>query len=301
MGSFDDRVVVVTGGATGIGLASARRFAAEGATVVMAGRDATRGEGVAELIRGSNGRATFVTTDVTDDSQVAALAQQAAGERDVIDVWFNNAGVEGEIGGVGELDDLTVCHMLDTNVKGVYSGMRYAVEHMRAGGMIINNASFVGTLMQMPVAIAYGGTKAAVVSMTRAAALALVDQGIDVVGIAPWIVDTPMIDRLTGGQGPEARAGFAAQFTPGGKLTPREEVADVVVGLADRTTSYRSGDVLVIDAGPSVTIMQVTGLDRAAHAFIESTAQIHWEARQRHGRREAKRDVSFSQSQPRER
>lgn len=256
MGSFNDRVVVVTGGATGIGLASARRFAAEGATVVIAGRDATRGEGVAEVIRGSDGRATFVTTDVTDDSQVAALAQQAAGKRGVIDVWFNNAGVEGEIGGLGDLDDLTVRHLLDTNVKGVYSGMRYAVEHMRAGGVIINNASFVGTLMQVPAAIAYGGTKAAVVSMTRAAALALVDQGIDVVGIAPWIVDTPMIDRLTGGQGPEARAGFAAQFAPSGKLTPREEVAEVVVGLAGRTASYRSGDVLVIDAGPSVTIMQ---------------------------------------------
>ena len=262
MGSFNDRVVVVTGGATGIGLASARRFATEGATVVIAGRDARRGEGVAEVIRGSDGRATFVTTDVTDDSQVAALAQQAAGKRGVIDVWFNNAGVEGEIGGLGDVDDLTVRHLLDTNVKGVYSGMRYAVEHMRAGGVIINNASFVGTLMQVPAAIAYGGTKAAVVSMTRAAALALVDQGIDVVGIAPWIVDTPMIDRLTGGQGPEARAGCAAPFAPSGELTPRKEVADVVVGLARRTASYRSGDVLVIDAGPSVTIMQVTQLGR---------------------------------------
>jgi NAD(P)-dependent dehydrogenase (short-subunit alcohol dehydrogenase family) len=259
MGSLDERVVVVTGGATGIGLASARRFAAKGATVVMAGRDATRGEGAAEVIRGSGGRATFVRTDVTDDGQVAALAQRAAGKRGVIDIWFNNAGVEGGIGALG-LDDLTVRQLLDTNVKGVYSGMRYAVKHMPDGGMIINNASFVGTVMPVPPATAYGGTKAAAVSMTRAAALALADQGIDVIAISPWIVDTPMVERvvegLTGGHGPEARAGFAAQFAPSGKLTPPEEVADVVVGLADRTTSYHSGDVLVIDAGPSVTIMQ---------------------------------------------
>jgi NAD(P)-dependent dehydrogenase (short-subunit alcohol dehydrogenase family) len=256
MGSLDDRVVVVTGGATGIGLASARRFAAEGATVVMAGRDVTRGEGAAEVIRGSGGRATFVATDVTDDGQVASLALRAAGERGVIDIWFNNAGVDGGVGRLGDFDDLTVRQLLDTNVKGVYSGMRYAAEHMGEGGLIINSASFVGTVMPVPVGIAYGGTKAAVVSMTRAAALALADQGIDVVAIAPWIVDTPMVDRLTGGQGPEARAGFAAQFAPSGKLTSPDEVADVVVGLAGRTASYRSGDVLVIDAGPSVTIMQ---------------------------------------------
>jgi NAD(P)-dependent dehydrogenase (short-subunit alcohol dehydrogenase family) len=160
MGSFDDRVVVVTGGATGIGLASARRFAAEGATVVMAGRDVTRGEGAAEVIRGSGGRATFVATDLTDDGQVASLALRAAGERGVIDIWFNNAGVEGGVGRLGDFDDLTVRQLLDTNVKGVYSGMRYAIEHMGEGGLIINSASFVGTVMPVPVGIAYGAEPA---------------------------------------------------------------------------------------------------------------------------------------------
>jgi NAD(P)-dependent dehydrogenase (short-subunit alcohol dehydrogenase family) len=115
---------------------------------------------VACLIRGPGGQATFVRTDVTDDGQVAALAQRAAGERGVIDIWFNNAGIEGRIGGLGDFDDLTVRQLLDTNIKGVYSGIRYAVEHMRNGGVIINNASFVGTAMSVPRAIAYGGTKA---------------------------------------------------------------------------------------------------------------------------------------------
>ena len=99
----------------------------------MAGRDATRGEGAAEVIRGSGGRATFVRTDVTDDGQVAALAQRAAGERGVIDIWFNDAGVEGGIGALG-LDDLTVRQLLDTNVKGVYSGMRHAVSTCPTAG-----------------------------------------------------------------------------------------------------------------------------------------------------------------------
>jgi NAD(P)-dependent dehydrogenase (short-subunit alcohol dehydrogenase family) len=256
MGNLDNRVAVVTGGATGIGLASARRLAAEGATVVIASRDATRGEAAAEAIRASGGRATFIATDVTDDSQVATLAKRAAGGQDVIDIWFNNAGVAGRIGPLGAFDDLTVSQLLDTNVKGVYSGMRYAAEHMRDGGVIINNASFVGTVTLSPLAIGYGGTKAAVVSMSRAAAIALADQGIDVFAIAPYIVDTPMIDRLTDGQGLQARAAFAAQFAPSGKLTLPEQVAEVVAGLVNRTSPYRSGDVLLVDAGPSVTIMQ---------------------------------------------
>jgi NAD(P)-dependent dehydrogenase (short-subunit alcohol dehydrogenase family) len=78
---------------------------------------------------------------------------------------------------------------------------------------------------------------------------------VDVVAISPWVVDTPMVDHLTGGQGPQARAGFAAAFAPSKKLTTPDEIADVVTGLAGRTMSYRSGDVLLIDAGPSVTPM----------------------------------------------
>ena len=256
MENLDDRVAVVTGGATGIGLAAARLLAADGATVMIAGRDAARGEAAAEAIRASGGRATFIQTDVTDDSQVADLAKLAAAAGDGIDIWFNNAGMEGGLGSLGDFDDLTVRQLLDTNIKGVYSGMRHAAEHMRAGAVIINNASFVGTAIPVPVAVAYGATKAAVVSMTRAAALGLADQGIDVFAVAPWIVDTPMIDRLTGGQGRAARAAFAAQLNPSGTLISPEHVAEVVARLAGRTLPYRSGDVLLIDTGPSVTLMQ---------------------------------------------
>ena len=255
MGNLDDRIAVVTGGATGIGLATARRLASQGATVVIAGRDGPRGEAAAEAIRASGGRATFIAADVTDDSQVAVLAKRAAVEHDAIDIWFNNAGIEGGLGPLGAFDDLTVRQLLDTNIKGVYSGMRYAAEHMRGGGVIINNASFVGTVLPAPVAVAYGATKAAVVSMTRAAALALADQGIDVFAVAPYFIDTPMIDRLTGFQGPEPKAAFAAQFNPSGKLAAPEDVAQVVVALATRTSSYHSGDVLLVDTGPNVTIL----------------------------------------------
>ena len=127
-------------------------------------------------------------------------------------------------------------------------------EYMHGGGVMINNASFVGTVLPAPVAVAYGATKAAVVSMTRAAALAVADQGIDVFAVAPYFIDTPMIDRLTGFQGPEPKAAFAA-LNPSGKLAAPEDVAEVVVALATRTSPYHSGDVLLVDTGPSVTIM----------------------------------------------
>jgi NAD(P)-dependent dehydrogenase (short-subunit alcohol dehydrogenase family) len=254
MGRLQQQVAVITGGATGIGVATAQALAAEGADVVLAGRDAGRSEQAAADIRRAGGRARFIRTDVADDSQVASLAERAADERGRIGIWFNNAGVEGGIGPLTEFDDATVRTLLDTNVKGVYSGMRHALGHMTGGGVIVNTASFVGTKVPVPVAVAYGATKAAVVSMTRSAAAGLEDAGVRVFAICPWIVDTPMVDRLTGGA-PEDKAGFAAAFAPSGRLTPAAEIADVVLELCNGYRTARSGDALLIDAGRTVSAL----------------------------------------------
>lgn len=255
MRRFDRQVAVITGGATGIGLAAARRMASEGATVVLAGRDAERGRQAVQVIQDAGGEATFIPTDVADDRQVADLAEQAGAVHGTIDVWFNNAGVEVGAGQLDAFDDAALQQLLDTNVKGVYSGMRYAAERMGDSGVIINTASFVGTVTSVPIAVAYGGTKAAVASMSRAAALALADRQIEVFAICPYIVDTPMVDRLTGGQGTAAREAFAAQFAPSGRLTQPDEVAEVVADLAGHTSPFRSGQVLLVDAGPTVEPM----------------------------------------------
>ena len=252
MGYLEERVAVITGGATGIGLATAERLAAEGAEVVLAGRDAARGEHAVRAIARVGGRARFIRTDVTDDRQVASLAE-AAGAHGQIDIWVNNAGIEGRIGPLAAIDDALVSALLNTNVKGVYSGMRHAVPRMPGGGVIVNVASFVGTKMPVPIAVAYGGTKAAVVSMTRSAAEALREERIRVFAICPWIVDTPMVDRLTGGGAPEAKAAFARAFAPSGQLTRPEEVGAVVLDLCLQSGPWQSGDTLLVDAGPTVT------------------------------------------------
>lgn len=188
---------------------------------------------------------------MADDQQVAELARTAAAGGG-IDIWFNNAGIEGAAGPLEAVGDDIVTELLAINQKGVYSGMRHAAAHMSSGGLIVNNASFVGVTAPVPIAVAYGGTKAAVVSMTRSAAIALGERGISVYGICPVIVDTPMVDRLTGGAGPEARAGFAADFAPSGRLTQPEEVAKVVMDVVSGEAGYPSGTVLLVDAGPSV-------------------------------------------------
>jgi NAD(P)-dependent dehydrogenase (short-subunit alcohol dehydrogenase family) len=252
MGSLDGKVVVVTGGATGIGLATARMLAADGATVMIASRDASRGKSVVQSIRESGGQAVSIPTDVTDDSQVAELARRAAEEHGVIDVWFNNAGISTKFGPFQTFEDTAVSEMLATNVKGVYSGMRYAAEHMRAGGMIINNASFVGVTKPSPNALAYGASKAAVISLTRGAAAALDGRDIDVIAIAAYIANTPMSEKMSA---PAPATALAELHNPSGKLIPVEHLAQVVVGFANRTSRFRTGDVFTVDYGPSVTTL----------------------------------------------
>lgn len=248
------KTAVITGGTSGIGFATARCLAAEGARVVIAGRDARRGKQAAEVLASGGADVAFVQTDVAFDDQVAALAATAAGDG-TIDLWFNNAGIEGAAGPVEAIGDDIVTDLLAVNIKGVYSGIRHAAKRMASGGVIVNCASFVGTKTPVPIAVAYGATKAAVVSMTRSAAVAFGGQGVSVFAVCPFIVDTPMVDRLTGGAGPEARARFAAQFAPSGKLTPPEDVGKLVAELASDPTTYPTGAVLLVDAGPSVELL----------------------------------------------
>ena len=248
------KTAVITGGTSGIGLAAASCLAAKGSKVVIAGRDAERGKQATSTLRSEGADVSFVQTDVAHDDQVAALAATAAGDG-TIDIWFNNAGIEGAAGPIEAVGDDVASDLMAVNFKGVYSGIRHAAKRMSPGSMIVNASPFVGTKTPVPIAVAYGGTRAAVVSMTRSAAIALGEEGISVFAICPFIVDTPMVDRLTGGTGPEARAQFAAQFAPSGKLTPPADVGKVVADLASGTGGYPTGTVFLIDAGPSVEIL----------------------------------------------
>jgi len=256
MGRFSDRTAVVTGGATGLGLATAQLLASEGATVFLSGRTASRGNEAVSSIRDAGGEAHFLLGSVGDDAHVAELAQTAAKHRGGIDLWFANAGIEGQVGEIADWDDAIITEVLMTNVKGVLSGLKHASPLMPEGSLMVLNASFVGPVVALPNSIPYAASKSAVVTAGRGAAGALQPLGIKVATICPYIFHTPMVDRIAGDLG---AAQLAAVATPSGQLGRPEEIAGVVADLWSGALAFESGDALLIDAGPTLATLAEPG------------------------------------------
>ena len=246
---FTGRVAIITGGTSGIGLAVARAIVRDGGSVVMAGRNSARGEAAAASAGAETGRAVFVKADVSRSADVERLFQEASGLFGRIDYLFNNAGVEGqEKTGLAD-DDAALDELLDTNIKGVLVCVRQALERFTAqrSGVIVNTASFVGTTLPLPRAIAYGSTKAAVLSITRSVAASLTGQSVSVFAVCPWITDTPMIDRLAKDD-PAVKARIAA-LNPSGRIVTPGEVAAVVLAMFAGTLGLESGEAVLVDSG----------------------------------------------------
>jgi NAD(P)-dependent dehydrogenase (short-subunit alcohol dehydrogenase family) len=243
---FAGKVVLVTGGSSGIGRATARAFAAEGATVVVAGRDEQR---LASAVKEIGGSASAIVADVTDSTDVARMVETVVTRHGGLDVAFNNAGILGEPAPAGDLREDVFDAVVGTNLTGTWLCMKHEIAHMRAhgGGAIVNMASNIGAHGRIPGLAAYAASKAAVSVLTRTAARDHVREGVRINAVSPGPTDTGM--SLRPGETDADRAERLETAIPLGRVGATAEVAAAVLWLASDEAGFTVGHDLVVDGG----------------------------------------------------
>lgn len=245
---MDAKVAIITGGTAGIGREVSLAMARNGVNVVVAGRSEQRGSQVVEEIRALGSQALFVRTDVGLEKDVVALVEKALLDYGRIDFLFNNAGTEGVLGPLESNTEEVIDQVLSANIKGVILCIKHVLPKMaeQKSGVIVNTASFVGTTMPLPVAVVYGASKSAVLSVTQSVATSCAEDNVKVYSVCPWVTDTPMADRLVG-HNQEAKAAFGANINPSGEIVAASDVAKVVVSLFNGETEVASGGAVLVD------------------------------------------------------
>jgi NAD(P)-dependent dehydrogenase (short-subunit alcohol dehydrogenase family) len=253
MGKLDGKVAIITGGNSGIGLATALLFAGEGARLVLAARDSGRGRQAVEQVTAAGGEALFIPFDVRRPDDCRQVVEQTMTAYYRLDILFNNAGMIYVDKTVIDTSEEEWDTIIDVNLKGTFLMSKFAIPHMAAGGggAIVNNASVIGLVGGGGVA-AYCAAKGAVVLLTRAMALDHAAQQIRVNCVCPGSVDTPMLRKEMEDLGgiEIMEPAFAARH-PMNRISSPEEVAKAVLYLASEDSSFVTGTALAVDGGRS--------------------------------------------------
>jgi NAD(P)-dependent dehydrogenase (short-subunit alcohol dehydrogenase family) len=247
-GTFEGKVVLVTGGAAGIGRATALAFAAQGARVVVSDIDSHGGEETVARISAAGGHSSFIVCDVARAEQVAALMQSIHSDYGRLDCAFNNAGIEFEQDKLADGDEAVFDRIMDVNVKGVWLCMKHQIPLMLAqgGGAIVNTAS-VAALGAAPKMSIYSASKHAVLGLTRSAAVEYAKRGIRINAVCPAVIDTDMFRRAA--ESDPRKAEFAAAMHPVGRIGKAEEIAAAVLYLCSDGAAFTTGIALPVDGG----------------------------------------------------
>lgn len=254
MQRFTDKVAIVTGAGSGFGEAIAKRFAQEGAAVVVADIDAGRARHVVQQIEAAGGKARSVRTDVSDAAAVRAMIDDAVSTYGTLDILINNAGFTHRSGPVWELDEAEYDRVFATNTKGVWLGVKYAVPVMRTNGGVIVNTASIGAVAPRPGVTVYNATKGAVMTMTRGLAVELARFKIRVNAVNPVAADTPFMRGALGGDHlPDENRAALISGIPLRRLTQPSDVAAAVTFLASDDASFLTGVCLPVDGGRSIS------------------------------------------------
>jgi NAD(P)-dependent dehydrogenase (short-subunit alcohol dehydrogenase family) len=249
---FEGTVVAITGGTSGIGEATARAFAAEGAQVTFCGRRANVGQVVERSIRQAGGDATYIRADVRDPDAVRSFVDQTVQRHSRLDIAFNNAGIQVN----RPLHETTVDEWddsMNTNARGVFLAMRHEIEQMltQGSGIIVVNSS-IGAMVGRPGLSLYQATKRALLALVASAALEYGESGIRVNAIAPGIVDTAMIrpPGIDDATWASLLSGLGAANVDGlGRVATPAEIASAVLTLCSDDLLYMTGTTVPVDGG----------------------------------------------------
>ncbi len=255
MGQLENRVTLITGAGRGQGLTAARRFAAEGARIVVNDLDAELVKAAVEGVRAAGGEAAEAVGDVSVSADVRRVLQVAKDTFGGLDILYNNAGIgysATQRFGI-EMSDIVSCteedwrRILDINLGGVFLFCKYGVPMLieRGGGVILNTAS-IAALRGGADAHAYTATKGAVVALTRAIAVTYGPRGVRANAICPGMIDTEMIQTLI--KSDEIRTALA-HCTPLGRIGTAEDIAEVALFLVSNASRFVTGEAFVVDGG----------------------------------------------------
>jgi len=247
--SFENKVALVTGAGSGMGLATVKAFAESGAIVVLADWNEQAAQSAAKELSDRGHKALAIRCDVSDDAQVAAMVAQTVATFGRLDVAFNNAGVQNILAETADTTPEDYDRVMGINLRGVWSCMKFELQQMRnQGSGAIVNCSSLGGLVGGAERGIYHAAKHGVIGFTKSAALEYATRGIRVNAVCPGLIWTPMVDQMVaGGQGEAMKQ--MVQSVPMRRAGRPEEIADAVLWLCSDAASYVTGQSISVDGG----------------------------------------------------